>query len=105
MDTPQIISYRVDDETVAQFEIEPPPGYQPAGIRDVPALVTEAAEPAVRAARVVLERMRALSPDGIEIKFGMKVTGTANWIIARSSADANFEVSLSWKPAGENAAE
>jgi hypothetical protein len=94
----QVVAYQVDDETVARFEIEPLPGFVPAGVDELAGWLADAADPAIRAARVLLARVRELSPDEVQVKFGVKVTGTANWIIARASTDANFEVSLSWKP-------
>jgi Trypsin-co-occurring domain 1 len=94
----RVVTYQVDDETTVGFEIEPVEGFVPAGIDDIAGQVRKAAEPAVAAARAVLERVRALSPDGVEVTFGIKVTGTANWLIAKAATEGNFEVKLSWRP-------
>lgn len=96
--SPQVVTYRIDSETIAQFEIEPLDGFAPAGFGEIAGRIASAADPAIQAAKVVLDRVRSLSPDGVEVKFGVKVTGTANWVIARAATDASFEVSLSWKP-------
>ncbi|GAB3934514.1 hypothetical protein GCM10027614_07660 [Micromonospora vulcania] len=46
----------------------------------------------------MLDRVRELAPDGVEVKFGVKVTGTANWLVAKAATEGNFEVTLSWSP-------
>ncbi|HZO70502.1 MAG TPA: CU044_2847 family protein [Kribbellaceae bacterium] len=104
---PEIVRYRVDDDTVAQFEIEPVPGFHPAGAGSVAGRVRESADAAIEAARVLLDRVKEIAPDEVHVRFGVKVTGTADWIIARASTEGNFEITLTWQPgiptpAGEN---
>jgi hypothetical protein len=94
----RVVTYVVDDETVALFEVEPLEGFSPAGVGEIPGRVREAVAPAVEAARVVLERVKELSPQGVQVKFGVKVTGTMTWVVARAATEANFEVTLSWQP-------
>lgn len=94
----QIVTYRVDDETTVDIEIEPVPGYAPAGVGDVVGRVRTAAGPAVKAARTVLEEVRQLSPDDVQVRFGLKVSGGTSWLLARAATEANFEVTLSWHP-------
>jgi hypothetical protein len=96
----EVVRYRVDAETVAQIEIEPVDGYRPAGVGDIVGTVRESAGPAVAAAKVVLEQVREAAPDSVEVKFGLKVTGTANWVVAKAATEANFEVTMIWKPDG-----
>jgi NTP-dependent ternary system trypsin peptidase co-occuring protein len=95
----QIVTYRVDEETTVDIEIEPVGEYVPAGVGDVVGTIRSATEPAVKAARVLLDDVKELAPDDIQITFGIKVSGTANWLLARASAEGNFEVTLSWHPA------
>jgi hypothetical protein len=94
----EIVRYRVDEETVALFEIDPVPGFHPAGAADIAGQVRESAGAAVQAAKVLLERVREVAPDSVEVKFGVKVTGTTNWIVARTALEGNFEVTLAWRP-------
>jgi hypothetical protein len=94
----QVVTYRVDDETTVDIEIAPIAGYLPAGVGDVVGRVRAAAAPAVKAARVVLAEVRQLSPDGVQVRFGIKVSGQATWLLARASTEGNFEVTLSWRP-------
>jgi hypothetical protein len=94
----EVVRYQVDSKTVALFEIEPVPGFQPAGAGDIAGRVREAAEPAIEAARALLEQVKDLAPDAVQVKFGVKVTGTANWLVAKAATEGNFEVTLSWQP-------
>jgi hypothetical protein len=94
----QVVRYRVDESTVVGFEIEPGSGWHPAGAKEVAGRVREAVEPAVEAAKVVLEKVKDAKPDAVEVKFGIKVTGEANWIVARAATEGSFEVTLTWSP-------
>jgi hypothetical protein len=96
----EVVRYRVDDETVAQFEIEPVEGFRPAGAADIAGSIRDSAGPALAAARELLEQVRELAPDAVEVKFGIKVTGTANWVVAKAATEANFEVTMAWRPRG-----
>jgi hypothetical protein len=96
----EVVRYQVDDKTVAMIEIDPPDGFQPAGVGDVAGWVRESAAPAVAAAKVLLDQVRSVSPDAVEVKFGVKATGTANWVIAKAATEANFEITLCWYPGG-----
>lgn len=98
MTSSHVVSYRVDNETVAQFEIEPADGFVPAATNDVIGRVWDAAGPAVEAAKTLLDRVKQLGPDGVEVKFGVKVTGTASWLVARVTTEGSFEVTLTWQP-------
>lgn len=97
----EIVSYEVDGKTVAQFEIDPPEGFQPAGAGLVAGRVREAAAPALEAARALLAQARELTPDAVEVKFGVKVTGTASWLVAKAATEGSFEVTLSWRPGAD----
>jgi hypothetical protein len=35
-------------------------------------------------------------PDGVDVTFGIKLTGEAGVVFARASADATFEITLKW---------
>jgi hypothetical protein len=93
-----VVRYAVDDETVVAFEFDPPPGFRPAGVTEIVGRVREAIEPAVEAARVVLDKVREAGPDQVKVRFGIKVSGTANWLVAKAATEANFDIELVWKP-------
>lgn len=46
---------------------------------------------------MLLEKARSAHPDEVEVKFGVKVTGGANWLIAKAATEGNFEITLTWK--------
>jgi hypothetical protein len=94
----QVVSYAVDADTVVRVEIEPTGDFRPVRADQVVAQVRQAVRPAVETARVVLERVSELRPAEVEVKFGVKVDGTANWLVAKVASEANFEVTLTWRP-------
>jgi hypothetical protein len=93
-----VVQYAVDENTTVGFEIEPPPGFHPAGAGDLVGELRAAVAPAVEGAKAVLEKVREAGPDEVEVKFGIKVSGTMNWLIAKAATEGNFEVTLTWKP-------
>lgn len=96
-----VARYELDDGTIVGFEIEPSPNWHDVGSDSVIGRVTEAVGPAVDAANAVLQKARSALPDEIEVKFGIKVSGTMNWLIARAATEGNFEITLTWKPVFE----
>ncbi len=92
----QVVTYEVDHSTTVKFEIEPPEGFRPAGPNEVIGRIREAVDPAVEAAKAVLDKVKEAGPDGVELKFGIKVSGAANWFVAKAAAESNFEVTLTW---------
>lgn len=56
------------------------------------------------AASEVAEALRSrLTPDEVELKFGLKVSGEASWFFAKSQAEGTIEVTLRWAAdAGED---
>jgi Trypsin-co-occurring domain 1 len=100
--TSQIVKYKVDESTEAAFVIDPDEwvGWQDVGKRpaDVVCAVRDAVGPAVEAAKVVLDKIRDIKPDAVEVKFGISVSGGVNWAIAKAAAEGSFEVTLSWSP-------
>ena len=94
--TTQVVSYQVDDGTTVRLEIDPAPGFQPAAPGEVLGRIQEAVTPAVEAAKVVFEKVKEIRPEGIEVKFGIKASGEANWLVAKAAGEGNFEVTLTW---------
>jgi hypothetical protein len=93
-----VVTYELDDETKVRFEIDPTSEWADVSADRVLGKIREAVEPAVEGAKVVLERVREAGPDEIAVKFGIKVSGDMNWLIAKAATEANFEVTLTWKP-------
>lgn len=57
------------------------------------------------AAAAVLEAMREVAPEHMEIEFGVKLAGDAGAVSARNSADGHFVLRLSWSAAADSALE
>ena len=92
-----VVRYILEDGTVVGFEIEPAADFRPVGPEEVIGRLREAAGPAVEAAKAVLDRVKDAGPDEVQVKFGIKVSGTANWLVARAATEGNFEITLTWK--------
>ena len=45
-----------------------------------------------------LDAMSKLSPETVEVEFGIKLAGEAGALIAKASAEGHFTVRLSWSP-------
>jgi hypothetical protein len=94
----QSVIYLTDDGTEVRFEAEPSEDFSPAGVVDVAGKIHDAIAPAVAGAKAVLKELRAAAPDEMQIKFGVKVTGKANWLIAKAATEGTLEVTLTWRP-------
>ncbi|MFC4065775.1 CU044_2847 family protein [Actinoplanes subglobosus] len=94
----QVVRYTVDDGAVVLFEVEPPEGFEQASSERLVGRVREAIGPAVEAASEVLDRVKVCAPHEVEVKFGIKVSGTMNWMVAKAATEGNFEVTLKWQP-------
>jgi ribosomal protein S5 len=101
---PQVVNYQLDDSTVVGFEIEPGQGFHQAGTKEFAGQVSKAVEPAVEAAKTVLEKVKEIKPSGVEVKFGVKVTGEANWVVAKAATEGSFEITLTWDGKSDPAA-
>jgi hypothetical protein len=99
----QVVSYGLDDNTVVSFEIEPTDDFHPVGAGELLGRVRQAVQPAVDAARTVLGKVAEIGPDEVQLKFGIKVNGTADWLIAKAATEGSFEVTLTWRPGAEGA--
>lgn len=95
----QVVVYELDDATTVSFEIDPSAGFRPAGSGRPLAKIRDAVTPGVEAAKTVLDKAKEICPDEIELTFGIKVSGGADWLIAKSAGEASFEIRLKWSPA------
>ena len=95
-----VVRYTLDDETVVSFEVEPTAEFRPAGPDELVGRLSEAVRPAIAGAKAVLDRAKETQPDEVELKFGIKVSGTMNWFVAKAATEGNFEVTLTWRPGG-----
>jgi hypothetical protein len=97
----EVVAYQLDDSSVVRFEVDLQAGFHPAGGGGKTAgRVQDAIRPAVEAAKEVLDKVKEVGPDEVEVTFGVKVSGGMDWLIARAASEANFEIKLTWRPAG-----
>jgi hypothetical protein len=94
--TTAVVSYQLEDGTAVQFEVEPSHGFRPAGPDELVGRLREAVGPAVDGARAVLEKAKEAAPDEVQLRFGVKVSGTTNWLVAKCASEGNFEVTMTW---------
>jgi hypothetical protein len=72
------------------------------GIQDAVVSMGHALEGIADAARSATEALRELAPDKLELEFGVKLTAEAGAIIAKTSGEAHFTVSMSWESARDS---
>jgi len=101
---PSIATYLTESGKVVAIEIDPADGFTQASSDDTPGRIQQAIAPALEAAEAVLEQVRRMSPDQVQVKLGVKVTGTATWVVAKASTEGNFEITLTWHGQRENGA-
>lgn len=53
----------------------------------------------------MLEKVKEINPEGVEVRFGVKVTGEANWVVAKAATEGSFEITLTWEPSSEQPAQ
>jgi Trypsin-co-occurring domain 1 len=69
------------------------------GVGDKAAKTLEAAwDTVVPVIQSLSKKIAACGPTESQIKFGVKVSTDLNAVIASAKGEANFEVTLSWKP-------
>ena len=99
-----VVTYAVGDDggdDEVQVEVEAATGFRPVSAHSVLGSVREAVRPVMKAAEAVLSEARGSSPDEVTVRFGLKVSGERNWVVAKSVEEGNFEVTLSWKAGRE----
>jgi hypothetical protein len=74
------------------------PSRNEQGIVDVGRRLEDALASVRPAARAVLEAMAELTPEQMEIEFGVRLAGDAGALIAKGTADAHFVLRMSWTP-------
>lgn len=61
--------------------------------------------PLLETARYMMQQMRQMGPQEVELSFGIKVNGERNFLaIARNGAEAQFNIKMAWKDPGGPAA-
>ncbi len=69
-------------------------------VQEVQVKFEDAVDVVQRGAQIIIDKVKGLSdpPDEIEVTFGLKAAGElGNFAIAKASAEANYEVKMTWK--------
>ena len=100
----QLVTYILDDGSEIVVEVDvPQAGMMPAtrgGVGEKGRRSFEKALESLRpAAQAVLAKLRSLTepPDEVTVEFGLKLGAEAGAILAASSMEANYKVTLTWK--------
>ena len=57
------------------------------------------------AAQATLHALAKMSPETVEVEFGIKLAGEAGALIAKTSAEGHFTVRMSWSPGDHDKAD
>jgi hypothetical protein len=103
----ETLRFQLDDGATALFELaEDPSGVQRVsrttdGVIEASQRLGEALQTVRSAAKAALEALKTLSPAGLELEFGVKLTAESGALIARTAAEGHFVVKVSWAPDDE----
>lgn len=112
--TARFIEYKLDENTT--ILVQAPEDFEPQGVVKAAAgdpegvsrsskTFQQAMEPFRKAAAWMLEELKDLRADEVELKFGLLTTGElGNFAIGKVGVEANYEVTLKWKKAEEKKA-
>lgn len=104
----QLVEFPLEDGTSILVEVDEPetPGVVRAGrggelIEKVQHTFGESLERIKPAAETIISKLRTLSltPDQIDVEFGVKLSAEAGAFFASASTEANFVIKLSWRQA------
>jgi len=51
------------------------------------------------AAQMIVEKLKSVSPDQVEVEFGVKLEAEAGAVITKAGTEAHFQITLKWLPA------
>lgn len=102
----QLVEFALDDGTTVLVEVDEPEsgGIVRAGrageiVEKVQYTFSEALDKVKPAAETIINKLRNLdvTPDEIQVEFGIKLSAEAGAFFASASTEANFAITLSWK--------
>jgi hypothetical protein len=97
-----VIRFALEDDTSVLVEVEEGAygiervGRGDDGVAEAGRVVSDALASVREAAREALESLRGLAPDGLEMEFGIKLSGEVGAIIAKTSTEGHFTVKMTW---------
>jgi hypothetical protein len=100
----EAVRFQLDDGSAVLFELnEDASGITRVnrltdGVIEASQQLEEALGSVRHAAKASLDALRSLSPEKLELQFGVKLTAEAGALIARTAAEGHFIVTVSWAP-------
>jgi hypothetical protein len=99
------LRFQLDGGTTALFEVEEDPshlervGRLSDGVVEAGQRFGDALASVRGAAKAALEALITLSPHGLDLEFGVKLTAESGALIAKTAGEGHFVVKVSWEPA------
>ena len=99
------LSFQLEDGSTALFEVDEDTsrlervGRVTDGVVEASQRLGDALANVRGAAKAALEALMTLSPQGLELEFGVKLTAESGALIAKTAAEGHFVVKVSWSPA------
>jgi hypothetical protein len=95
------------DGAVVKVEIEGASGQRQAGMaEDMTARFEDAMSIVQKLATQFTQSLQAFSrehqPREASMTFGLKISGEANWVVAKAGGESTFQVTLRWEPAHQS---
>lgn len=99
----QIAAMPLDDGSTVLVEVADDTGIERVGradtvVREASETLQEALARVRPAATAVLRSVREMTqpPDTVKLEFGVKLTAEAGVVVARTSGEANFKITVEW---------
>jgi hypothetical protein len=98
--TTKLVKFTLDDQSEVFAEV-----YEDEGTwvdaaddeGDEPTALLAACERFQKAVGTIMSGLKAISPQDLEVKFGIKMSGKVGWVFAGASTEGNLQVTLKWK--------
>ena len=97
------VEFTLSDGSMVVIESdEDESGVVKAGLGDAVERASEMFEQTIENARksamVIVDKMRELGPDEVEVTFGLKASGElGNIVVAKAGVEASYSIKLKWK--------
>ena len=107
----EAVRYRLDNESTVLFEVDGDASgvgrvsRATDGVVEATHRLEESLDSVRDAARASLRALQALSPQKLELEFGVKLTAEAGALIAKTAGEGHFVVKVVWEPEDAGPAE
>jgi hypothetical protein len=105
----QAVRFRLPNGSSVLFEVdEDAPGLERVsrgsdGVAEASRRLGESLDSVRNAAQAALDALKSLSPQKLELEFGVKLTAEAGALIAKTAAEGHFVVTVTWQSDDDHA--